>query len=148
MSYSVQHFLGAGGSLTPLQVINHSKPHWHDEDTNSKYLLSVCLIFRHFSPCWVIQCRNHIFQVIILKKNKKKTNSSTFFDAKFHFYILIADPYCLVLNRQFFFIYCKQFDVIHAHQVVDLFLQLSKFLVSSAFLQYMIEWHHRNYKCN
>ena len=47
----------------------------------------------------------------------------TFFNAKFHSYILVVYSYCLYqVLRFFFFIFCKYFDIIH------LFVWFSKFL--------------------
>ena len=56
-------------------------------------------------------------------------------------YILIV---CVSL--QFFFIFCKQLDVIHVHKVINRFLWLCKFVAPSAHPKYVIEWHHCYYK--
>ena len=61
-------------------------------------------------------------------------------------YILAIYSYCLYEGTQFFFILCKQLDVIHLHKVTNLFLQLSKFVVPCAFPKYVIKWHHCYYK--
>ena len=39
----------------------------------------------------------------------------TFFDAKFYSYILTVYTYRLYYGFQHFFIFCKQFDVVHVH---------------------------------
>ena len=44
----------------------------------------------------------------------------TFFYAKFHYYILLVYSYCLYQSFQFFFIFCKQLDVLPVHEVIDL----------------------------
>ena len=47
---------------------------------------------------------------------------------------------------QFFFVFGKQFDVVHVHQVVDLFLRFSEFVSGCVFLNDMVEWHHNYHK--
>ena len=69
----------------------------------------------------------------------------SFFYAKFYSYILALYSYCLYQSIQFFFIFCKHLDVVHVH-VINLFLQLCKFIAPSTFPKYEIEWHHCYYR--
>ena len=55
----------------------------------------------------------------------------TFFYFKFYFFILAVYSYCLYQCLQFFFLFYKQFDVIHVHKVINLFLS-AKFFFSPA----------------
>ena len=69
-----------------------------------------------------------------------------FFYAKFHPYALTRYSHCMCKISQFFFIFCKQFDVVHVHKVIDIYLRFTKFASSSEFSEYGIKWHHRSYK--
>ena len=52
----------------------------------------------------------------------------TFFNTKFHSFILAVYFYCLYQDLQFLFIFCKYLYIIHVHKVIYLFLWFSKFV--------------------
>ena len=54
------------------------------------------------------------------------------FFVKFHSNILTLYFHCL-MDFQFFFVFGKHLDVVHVHQVVDLFLLFTEFVSGCAF---------------
>ena len=67
---------------------------------------------------------------------------NTFFNHKFHSYILVVYSYCLFQGGLFFLIFGKYLNTIHIHKMVYLFQIFCKFVASSAFPKYIIQWHH------
>ena len=66
------------------------------------FLFRPLFVFFHFS-LW----KWHIFSI-----------------TKFHSYVLTVYSYCLYKSLQFFFIFCKQLDVVHVYKVIIFFLWL------------------------
>ena len=96
---------------------------------------SFCANFLHLYIIWLIisYLSLHFYSIISL----------------FHFSLwtwhIFVYSYCLFQNLQFlfFFIFCKQLEVIHVHKVINLFLWFCKFVAPSALPEYVIEQHHR-----
>ena len=60
--------------------------------------------------------------------------------------IPISRPYIHTVCFQFFFVMGKMFDVVHVHQVVDIFRRFTEFVTGCAFPKGVGEWHQSFHK--